>query len=189
MIFRHGAKESGGRGARASGGVWVFAYGSVMWRPGFAYRERRAALLFGYHRAFCVSSLHYRGTPERPGLVLGLLPGGACKGLAFRVAAADAEAVLRYLDERENVYSVYERKRVAVRIGERQTLAHAYVADPSSPQYAGKLADEEIVRRLREGRGLNGTGLEYLENTVRHLEALGMPDKRLANLLTLAKKI
>lgn len=171
----------------AAGGPWVFAYGSVMWRPGFAYLEARPALLRGYHRAFCVYSLHYRGTPEKPGLVLGLLPGGACKGLAFRIAQEDEAPVLAYLDGRENLYEVYCRKRVPVRAGRLRLLAHAYVANPRSPQYAGKLPEERIVARLRDGRGLNGSGLEYLENTVRHLEELGMPDKRLSALLVRAR--
>jgi len=171
-----------------AGALWVFAYGSVMWHSGFAYLERRPALVYGYHRAFCVYSWLYRGTPEKPGLVLGLAPGGACRGLAFRVAEQQAAATLDYLDQRENIYRVYRRRLVPVRAGRERIEAHAYIADPRGPQYAGNLSDEEIVALLREGRGERGSGLEYLENTVRHLEELGIPDRRLHRLLARARR-
>ena len=92
--------------------MFVFAYGSLIWRPGFAHLGARPALLRGYHRRFCIWSRHYRGTPERPGLVLGLDRGGACQGVVFEVAAEAAAAVLEYLDARENLLGeqVYHRR-------------------------------------------------------------------------------
>ena len=81
--------------------LYVFAYGSLMWDPGFRFVERRRGLLRGYHRAFCIYSHHYRGTPQNPGLVLGLAPGGACRGIVYRVAPADDKEVRAYLWERE----------------------------------------------------------------------------------------
>src|SRR5262245_52232481 len=87
---------------------WVFAYGSLMWNRGFRYLESRPALVRGYHRAFCVYSVHYRGTPARPGLVLGLDRGGSCRGRAYKVAAVDGKSVTDYLHEREMITSIYE---------------------------------------------------------------------------------
>ena len=166
-----------------SGDIWLFAYGSVMWRPGFDSVEQRPALLRGYHRAFCVTSLHYRGTPERPGLVLGLEPGGSCRGIAFRVAGRRAQEVLRVLDERENIYAAYQRRLVSVTARGGRLSAWAYLADRKSTQYAGRLSRESIVELLLQGEGLSGTGAEYLESTARHLDALGIPDKGLHELL------
>ena len=163
--------------------VWIFAYGSIMWNPGFAHREVHHALLRGYHRSFCVCSIHYRGTAERPGLVFGLDRGGACRGRVFRVAAAAAAGVLAALDARENVYDVYLRRTLRVVTPEGPVFAESYVVDREGPQYAGKLPPERILPMLRDGRGVGGTGVEYLENTVRHLDELGIPDARLHELL------
>lgn len=169
--------------ANGSDEVWVFAYGSLMWRPCFAYLEKGPALLKGYHRAFCVYSLYYRGTPEAPGLVLGLERGGSCRGMAFRVAGSREREVLGTLDSRENIFNVYERRLLPVGLPGRRVMAYAYVADRRSPQYAGKLPPERVLELLLKGRGNAGTGADYLESTVRHLDALGIPDKGLHELL------
>lgn len=163
--------------------IWVFAYGSIMWNPGFAHSEVRHALLRGYHRAFCVYSIHYRGTVERPGLVFGLDRGGACRGRVFRVAAADGPSVLATLDDRENIYDVYLRRTLRIMTPEGPVFAQSYVVDREGPQYAGKLCPARVLAMLRDGRGVGGTGVEYLENTVRHLDELGIPDARLHELL------
>jgi len=97
--------------------LWVFGYGSLMWRPDFPYEERTPATIAGYHRAFCVASTHHRGSINRPGLVLGLDRGGACTGIAYRIGKANARQVLTYLRERELIYGVYRETRVSAHLG------------------------------------------------------------------------
>ena len=168
-------------------GFWVFGYGSLMWRPGFDYFEARPALLHGYHRAFCVESTYYRGSTERPGLVLGLTHGGACRGRVFRVAPAKARAVARYLHERELITPIYEPRWLPVLTPGGRVLAVAYVVDRQNREYKGKLAERNIVRTIRHARGVSGSNLDYLINTVRHLDELGVPDGPLHRLLRLVK--
>src|SRR5690606_30856953 len=141
---------------------WVFAYGSLMWRPGFRCLESRPALLRGYHRAFCIYSVRYRGTPERPGLVLGLDRGGACRGRALRVAAEDAEAVAAYLHEREMVTGVYEPRWLPVEVEGGRIRAATYVADRRHAQYTGKLDPELTAEMILAGVGAAGSNRDYL---------------------------
>ncbi len=163
--------------------IWVFAYGSLMWRPGFDHLERRPALLRGYHRSFCVYSHHYRGTPDRPGLVLGLERGGSCRGVGFRVAAAHAVEVLGYLDAREIPHEVYRRRLVPVELqGRARVPAHAYVVRRDHVQYAGRLPIARAAELILQGVGRSGPAHEYLANTVEHLEAMGFRDPRLHEL-------
>ena len=166
-------------------GIWVFAYGSLMWDPGFAHLEVAPALLIGYHRSFCIYSIVYRGTPERPGLVLGLDHGGSCRGRAYRVAAAAAGEVLDYLHEREMVSYVYRRKLLPVRLQGRTVRAYTYVVDRSGSgrQYAGKLSLERAAEIILQGAGSTGSNRAYLQNTVHHLDALGITDGHLHRLL------
>lgn len=167
---------------------WVFGYGSLMWRPGFPYLECRPALLRGWHRAFCVYSHYYRGTPDKPGLVLGLDRGGACRGRAFLVAAEDGPAVCDYLHQREMLSGVYEPRWVEVETAEGRIRAAAYIADRRHVQYAGKLPEEELVRLIVQGVGKGGTNIEYIENTVRHLDELGIAESTLHRLLRAVEK-
>ena len=167
---------------------WVFGYGSLMWRPDFPFREAAPALLRGYHRAFCIWSFHYRGSAERPGLVLGLDRGGACRGRAFRVAPEDAEAVCAYLHEREMITGVYDPRLLPVEIGKRRVLAAAYLADRQHEQYAGKLAPDRILRHILAGVGTSGSNFDYLESTVAHLDELGIADGPLHRLLEMARR-
>lgn len=167
--------------------LWVFGYGSLMWRPGFAYEACEPALLRGYHRAFCVYSVHHRGTAQRPGLVLGLDRGGACRGRAYRVAARNAEAIIAYLDEREQVTAVYLCRMVTLEIGGKRVAAMTYVADRGHSQYAGKLASRRVAEIILGGRGVSGENPEYLENTVAHLDELGIADGPLHELLELVR--
>lgn len=162
-----------------NGDIWVFGYGSLMWNPGFAFLEAQPARLHGYHRAFCLYSHHYRGSEARPGLVLGLDRGGSCLGRAFRIRAADAEAAMDTLIEREmygheeNVYRLIWRD---VRMEARRVPAACFVINTAHPHYAGKLAPQRIADLVRQGVGSGGSNVEYLRNTIRHLDELGIKD-------------
>lgn len=162
--------------------IWVFAYGSLMWRPGFDFVERVPARLIGAHRALCVYSHVHRGTPEKPGLVLGLDHGGSCRGVAFRVAAAAREATVAYLREREQATSVYVEALRSVWLDgspERRVGALCYLIDRSHAQYAGRLSLEQQLHFVRQGHGRSGRNPDYVIETVKALEALGCYDRDL----------
>ncbi len=164
---------------------WVFGYGSLMWHPGFPHLEVRPALLYGYHRHFCIYSHRYRGTPGRPGLVLGLDRGGSCWGLAYRVPAGEGEEALAYLHEREMTTEVYTPRWLEMRTSAGRLTAAAFVVDRTNKQYAGRLPLDRVVELIVQGSGDKGPCLKYLENTVRHLDALGLGDRTLKRLLRL----
>jgi cation transport protein ChaC len=163
--------------------LWIFAYGSLIWDPGFPFEEARPALLRGYHRAFCLYSMRYRGTPERPGLVLGLDRGGACRGIAYRVAAARVEQVWGYLWEREMPSRSYHCRLLSIVVAGRPVKARSFVVDRAHPSYAGKLDVARTAEIICDAHGQRGACLAYLENTVEHLDRLGIPDRRLHDLL------
>jgi cation transport protein ChaC len=170
--------------------LWVFGYGSLMWRPGFEYEEKRPALLRGWHRSFCIYSRHYRGTPEHPGLVLGLARGGACHGLAFRVAADRADEVVDYLNERELLTYAYAARMIRVTLDDsRRPEAYTFVADPGHRQYAGDLGTQRSAEIIMAAAGCAGLNRDYLISTVRELEAHGVADRRLHALLTLVERL
>ena len=159
------------------GDFWVFGYGSLMWRPGFAHTETRRARLHGFHRSLCVWSHIYRGTRERQGLVLGLDRGGSCVGLAFRVPSELREEVLAYLRDRELVTSVYLERMLPIRLeGGDSAVAVAYVVDRGHEQYAGALEEAEAARIVSGAVGQAGPNEDYVLNTVAHLQALGIRD-------------
>ena len=163
--------------------LWVFGYGSLIWRPGFPYVERRIARLVGAHRALCVYSWVHRGTESEPGLVLGLDRGGTCRGVAFRVAPEDWEGVVAYLRAREQVTSVYLERVRPVRFDDgTAATALAYLVDRAHPQYAGKLDEETQFRLVSGARGQSGENRDYVLNTAAHLAELGMPDAALERL-------
>jgi glutathione-specific gamma-glutamylcyclotransferase len=171
----------------ADGHLYVFAYGSLIWRPGFEHQGAEAALLRGYHRRFCLWSRMYRGTPEAPGLVLGLDRGGACRGVAFRVTAPHAAEVLDYLDARENPngFYVYVRRLLPLTLASgRQVRGIAYVADRRHPSYA-RPCEASTVAAIARGHGQAGANRDYLLNTASHLRAMGLPDRRLERLARL----
>jgi cation transport protein ChaC len=162
--------------------LWVFGYGSLIWRPGFEFVERISGRLIGAHRALCVFSHVHRGTPERPGLVLGLDQGGACRGVAYRVAAHLREETVRYLRAREQVTAVYRETTRAVWLEgtpTRRVSALCFVVDRSHPQYAGRLSLEEQLHLVRQGHGQSGANRDYVLSTVKALEALGCRDRDL----------
>jgi cation transport protein ChaC len=165
------------------GGLWVFGYGSLMWDPGFAYERRSPALVHGYHRAFCIYSNRWRGTPQRPGLVLGLSPGGACRGIAFRVAASRVAATLRELWAREMRRSIYKVRLLRARLPAGEARVFAFVADPRHPGYAGELPIAHIAQRIATCCGQRGTNIEYLTRTIEHLAQLGVHDRNLMRVM------
>lgn len=159
--------------------MWVFGYGSLMWDPGFAFAERCVARLEGWHRSFCMRSIHYRGTPENPGLVLALDegPDARCAGVAFRVAPAAADEVLAYLRARELVSDAYREMRLPVVTADgRRVEAVTYVIDHDHPQYCAGLTLEAQAAIIAVARGRNGANADYLANTVAHLAELGLAD-------------
>jgi cation transport protein ChaC len=169
--------------------LWIFAYGSLMWEPGFAYCEAVPALVTGFHRRFCVYSHGYRGTPERPGLVLGLDRGGACKGIAFRVPAVDVRTALEYLWDREMKSGVYRLKELPSQIPGSAVPALAFVVDRNHPSYAGNLSLRETARLIHQGVGNRGTSRHYLANTMHELARLGVVDGPLQRLEREVKSI
>ncbi len=166
-----------------SAGIWVFAYGSLMWRPGFAFEEQLPARLLGYHRSLCVYSVVHRGTPEAPGLVLGLDRGGSCRGFAYRVAPEQAGEVLAYLDERELVTDVYRRKRLAILTASGRLPAWCYVVRRDHPQYAGRLDEPTLLALIERGQGRSGHCRDYVISTVEHLESMGIVEGPLHQLV------
>lgn len=163
---------------------WVFGYGSLMWRPGFPFRRKCRARMYGVHRALCVYSHVHRGTSARPGLVLGLDAGGSCVGTAFLVAGERADKTLSYLRAREQATMVYREttRKVWLEDEPEPVSALCYLADRSHRQYAGRPDFDEQVRLIRQGRGASGASIDYLNQTVRHLRQLGIHDHRLEQL-------
>jgi cation transport protein ChaC len=162
--------------------LWVFGYGSLIWRPGFAFLERVEARLIGAHRALCVYSFVHRGTPERPGLVLGLDQGGACRGMAYRVAASARTETIAYLRAREQVTSVYREHTRAIWLKgapERRVPALCYMVNRGHPQYAGRLTLAQQLHFVRQGHGQSGANRDYVLATVAALEELGLRETEL----------
>ncbi|WP_245565681.1 gamma-glutamylcyclotransferase [Thalassobaculum salexigens] len=168
-----------------TGDIWVFGYGSLMWRPGFEHMARADALLRGYRRRLCVVSRHHRGTAARPGLVMGLDRGGACRGVAYRVPEAAVPETLAYLDEREIAhYPVYRRSTVTVDLGGgRRQRAVTYTVDRSEADYAGALSVDQQAAIVAGAHGLSGPNAEYLRQTVAHVHAMGLRDRALEAVL------
>lgn len=164
---------------------WVFAYGSLIWNPEFDHEHCERARLPGYHRAFCIRSTRYRGTPERPGVVLGLDRGGTCVGLAYRLRPQTRSRALEALFAREmpsTIERVYKPRIVRVELTSGAFVeALAFVADRSSPGY-DRLTDDEVLRRLACCEGARGPNRDYAINTWRALEARGFDDPRLRRL-------
>jgi cation transport protein ChaC len=166
--------------------LWVFAYGSLMWRPGFDYDEMAPAKLSGAHRSLCIYSVVHRGTRSKPGLVLGLDAGGCCHGVAFRATAAKAVETLCRLRKRELVTNVYHERMRSVTLldGSRHAVrALCYVVDRSHHQYAGVLPLDRQAEIVRNSRGQSGRNIEYVLNTAAHLRDFDVSDAALDRLL------
>jgi cation transport protein ChaC len=172
----------------AKGDLWVFGYGSLMWRPGFDFIEQVPARLIGEHRALCVYSFDHRGTPEKPGLVLGLDRGGACRGIAYRVTAERRGDTVEYLRAREQTTNVYREVMRSVWLeneARQRVSALAYVVDRGHVQYAGRLSLSEQLRFVQQGHGRSGNNRDYVLSTVKSIEAQGFRDTQLHQLAAL----
>ncbi len=178
--------EAVARAPQAADDLWVFGYGSLMWRPGFDFEERTLARVRGYRRALCVYSHVHRGTPERPGLVLGLDRGGSCKGVAFRVRADKAATTIAYLRAREQVTMVYREMRLRAALADGRAVdALSYVVDRTHAQYAGALTLPELERFVGQGVGISGPNPDYVRQTYAHMGEIGIDDPVLAALTRL----
>jgi cation transport protein ChaC len=167
-----------------------------MWSPGFRASQKSAALARGYHRAMCILSHRYRGTPDKPGLVMGLCRGGSCWGMAFRVPAARVRRVLAMLWRREMLNRVYKPKLIPVMVAPggrggraKRLRALAFVADTAHRQYVGELDLNGRARLVAQGIGERGHCVDYIRNTLEHMLALGLNDPHLARVLDLARNI
>lgn len=164
---------------------YIFAYGSLIWNPGFEFAEKAMAQLSGYHRSLCVYSNHYRGTPERPGLVFGLDRGGTCNGIAYQIADSQWANVLSYVRKRELLSGVYREviRQVRMRDSEDTVSALTYVVDRRHSQYAGKLEVGDIARIVALGHGQSGANKDYVENTLLALQSFGIKEPKLQSVL------
>ncbi|KIC25896.1 gamma-glutamylcyclotransferase [Leisingera sp. ANG-M6] len=162
--------------------MWVFGYGSLLWNPGFPVARREIAVLHGYARSFCMSSIHHRGSEENPGLVLALdaVEDAHCKGIALAVEAGHEEQTLAELRERELISSAYLERDLVVELADGSTVtAVTYVIDPHHVQYCGGLSLEEQAQIIAHAVGGRGPNTEYLYNTAEHLAEIGLHDSDL----------
>src|SRR5688572_20152391 len=166
------------------GDLWVFGYGSLMWSPCFGYKHKALGQAHGYHRALCILSTRYRGTRRKPGLVMGLCRGGSCWGMAFRVEARRVRHALARLWQREMPRRVYAPRllKVQLRSG-RQVSALAFLADPAHPAYVRELDLEGRARLVAQGMGQRGLCIDYIRNTIDHMQAVGVRDAHLERIL------
>ena len=179
----HTRQQWGGRGD-----LWVFGYASLLWRPEFEFVEHRPARVHGWHRALRMASRINRGTPERPGLVFALLPGGSCCGAVYRIARARAAAELDRLWQREMPGGVYDPRWLACRTAGGAVRALAFTLSRRSPQHTGHLADPQLLDILCHARGRYGSTLDYLLETARALRERGLHDGEIERMVALARR-
>ncbi|WP_162654781.1 gamma-glutamylcyclotransferase [Lentilitoribacter sp. Alg239-R112] len=156
---------------------WVFGYGSLMWRPGFEFIEQHRAHLYGYRRSLCVHSHVHRGTPEKPGLVLGLDTGGSCSGIAFKVSRNIHDEVMEYLHGRELVTNVYIERVCNLKLHDKRRVpAYCYIVDRQHKQYASGLSAETAAHVVQSAKGQSGHNVDYVRSTVEHLREMKLRD-------------
>lgn len=179
----HQALAAAPADVKAGADAWVFGYGSLIWNPAFHYQEQRISTLDGYHREFCLWTHLGRGSPDNPGLVLGLEDGGRCCGMLFRVAADQIEEEFSIIWQREMVSGAYRPLWVPIRARDgAEVTAVTFVINRDHPRYAADLPDETIVRAIATACGKIGQCSDYLINTIDHLEQLGIEDAKLRRL-------
>ncbi len=165
--------------------LWVFGYGSLIWNPDFDFAERRPAKVHGWHRALKMWSRINRGTPERPGLVFGMLSGGCCQGMVFRIPRASGPGVLTLLWQREMALAVYDPKWLTCQTPHGPVQALAFTLSRKSPNHTGTLCEDEYRRIFEQSTGKYGTTLEYAQRTLEELRRHNIRDRHLERLLKL----
>lgn len=165
--------------------LWLFGYGSLIWKPELDFDLRVPARLHGYHRKLCLRSVHYRGTAEQPGLVAGLDRGGSCNGVLLRIRPEVVQNQFPNLWKREMVLGSYSPRWVTAQRLDRSGTVRAlvFVVRRDADNYCGGLVDDEVIAILRTARGKFGSSLEYLRQTVTALHALGLQDRHLERLM------
>ena len=171
----------------AGGDLWVFGYASLIWRPEFHADEQSGAVVHGWHRALAMRSRINRGTPECPGLVFALVPGGSCRGMVYRIERRRAAAELERLWAREMPNGVYDPKWLVCRTPTGPVNALAFTLNRNSPAYVGAVPDEQMLSVLRSARGRFGSTLDYLIDTARSLNDCGIRDRDVERLVALAR--
>jgi cation transport protein ChaC len=167
--------------------LWIFGYGSLIWRPEFDFAERRPARVHGWHRALKMWSRINRGTPERPGLVFGLLSGGCCRGVVFRIARDHGAAVLERLWQREMKLAVYDPRWLLADTPQGRVRALAFTLSRKSPSHTGELSEEEYRAIFAFASGIYGTTLDYAHRTLEELKRHDIHDRNLEKLLRLVR--
>ena len=163
--------------------MWVFGYGSLIWNPALYFTEKKRGTVHGYHRRFCLWSTIGRGSPSRPGLMLGLERGGSCKGIFYKIDRREIRTELDIVFRRELITAAYRPTWVSARIlGESPFKAIAFVINRDHNRYAGMLDDETVIQTIADAKGTLGSCSDYLYETVLQLENLGMPDRHLASI-------
>lgn len=168
--------------------LWVFGYASLIWRPEFEFEEHHGGVVHGWHRALRMRSRINRGTPERPGLVFALVPGGSCHGVAYRICRERAEGELERLWQREMPTGVYDPKWLPCRTARGTVAALGFTLSRRSPNYVPSMSDDEMVAVLRHATGKFGTTLQYLVETAHCLAARGVRDREIERLVALARR-
>lgn len=163
--------------------VWVYGYGSLIWRPEFEFLERRAALLYGYHRSLCLWSRINRGTPEQPGLVFGLDSGGSCKGVAFRISGDDVPEVFDALWRREMPSGAYTPRWLSCKTDAGLITALTFVMNRNTDAYVPHMPLEQLVSVIKAAHGINGPCIEYVIETAHALKKSKIKDKRLQSVI------
>jgi cation transport protein ChaC len=172
------------------GGFWFFAYGSLMWDPPFPPADSQPARIYGYHRSFCVSSENYRGTPEKPGLSLGLDRGGSCTGVALYINDASREHAIHEIEAREMIYDpIYICRPVRLQLPNETVQGYALVVNREERIFAGRLDFEETARRIASSAGKRGPNIDYLANTVARLDDMNISEGHLHHLLRRATQL
>ena len=163
--------------------MWVFGYGSLIWNPALYFTEKKRGTVHGYHRRFCLWSTIGRGSPSRPGLMLGLERGGSCKGIFYKIDRREIRTELDIVFRRELITAAYRPTWVSARVlGKSPFKAIAFVINRAHNRYAGMLDDETVIQTIADAKGTLGSCSDYLYETVLQLENLGMPDRHLASI-------